>query len=61
MPTQLRELEVDLITRGHLEKGLKTLRSEFAGIFSSETVERYMAESLDALGGCRVRWDRSRA
>jgi hypothetical protein len=61
MPTQLRELEVDLITRGHLEKGLKTLRSEFAGIFSSETVERYMAESLDALGGCPVRWDRSRA
>ena len=55
MPTQLRELEVDLITRGHLEKGLKTLRSEFEGIFSSETVERYMAESLEALGGSRLK------
>jgi arsenate reductase (thioredoxin) len=55
MPTQLRELEVDLITRGHLEKGLKTLRSEFEGIFSSETVERYMAESLEALAGSRLK------
>jgi arsenate reductase (thioredoxin) len=55
MATQLAELEVDLITRGHLEKGLETLRVEFEGIFSSETVERYMAESLEALGGSRVK------
>jgi arsenate reductase (thioredoxin) len=55
MPTQLRELEVDLITRGHLEKGLATLRSEFKGIFSPETVERYMAESLEALAGSRLK------
>jgi arsenate reductase len=55
MATQLRELEVDLITRGHLEKGLKTLRAEFEGIFSPETVERYMAESLEALGGARLK------
>jgi len=55
MATQLRELEVDLITRGHLEKGLSTLRAEFAGIFSPETVERYMAESLEALGGARLK------
>src|SRR6266545_6687303 len=55
MPTQLRELDVDLITRGHLERGLESLRSEFAGVFSAETVERYMAESLAALGGARLR------
>jgi arsenate reductase (thioredoxin) len=55
MATQLRELEVDLITRGHLEKGLNTLRAEFEGIFSPETVERYMAESLEALGGARLK------
>jgi arsenate reductase (thioredoxin) len=55
MPTKLRELEVDLITRGHLEKGLETLRSEFEGIFSPQTVERYMAESLDALGASRLK------
>ena len=54
MATQLRELEVDLITRGHLEKGLEALTDEFAGTFSGETVERYMAESLDALGGARL-------
>jgi arsenate reductase (thioredoxin) len=55
MATQLRELEVDLITRGHLEKGLETLTDEFAGTFSAETVERYMAESLEALGGARLK------
>jgi arsenate reductase (thioredoxin) len=55
MPTQLRELDVDLITRGHLEKGLDSLRGEFAGVFSAETVERFMAESLDALGGARLK------
>ena len=55
MPTQLRELHVDLITRSHLEKGLESLSAEFAGIFSAETVERYMAESLDALAGARLK------
>jgi arsenate reductase (thioredoxin) len=55
MATQLAELDVDLVTRGHLEKGLQTLRSEFEGVFSPETVERYMAESLEALGGSRVK------
>jgi protein-tyrosine-phosphatase len=55
MATQLRELEVDLITRGHLEKGLVALTDEFAGTFSSETVERYMAQSLEALGGARLK------
>jgi protein-tyrosine-phosphatase len=54
MVTQLRELDIDLITRGHLEKGLENLREEFAGTFSAETVERYMAESLQSLGGARL-------
>jgi arsenate reductase (thioredoxin) len=55
MATRLHELNVDLITRGHLEKGLETLRSEFQGIFSAETVERFMTESLEALSGARVK------
>jgi arsenate reductase len=55
MVTQLRELDVDLITRGHLEKGLESLREEFAGIFSAETVERFMAESLEALTSARLK------
>jgi arsenate reductase len=55
MATRLHELNVDLITRGHLEKGLETLRSEFQGILSAETVERFMTESLEALSGARVK------
>jgi arsenate reductase len=55
MATTLRDLDVDLITRGHLEKGLAQLRDEFAGTFSAETVERFMAESLEALGGARLK------
>ena len=49
MPTHLRELDVDLTTRAHLERGIESLRSEFAGTFSSETIERYVTESLEAL------------
>jgi arsenate reductase (thioredoxin) len=55
MPTQLRELELDLIMRGHLQKGLDSLQAEFRGVFAAETVERYMAESLAALAGSRLK------
>jgi arsenate reductase (thioredoxin) len=55
MTIRLRDLHVDLITRGHLERGLGGLRDEFAGTFSSEAIERYMAESLEALGGARLK------
>jgi protein-tyrosine-phosphatase len=55
MPTQLAELEVDLTTRAHLEKGLESLRDEFSGIFGAETIERYMAESLAGIGSARVK------
>ena len=53
MAAQIQELDVDVITRGHLEKGLDSLESEFAGIFSRETVDRYMAESLEQLPAAR--------
>jgi arsenate reductase len=55
MATTIRELNVDVITRSHLEKGLASLGEEFSGIFSSETVERYMAESLEQLGGAKLK------
>jgi arsenate reductase (thioredoxin) len=55
MATQLKELEVDVITRNHLEKGLESLSEEFEGIFSAETVERFMTESLEALQGSRLK------
>jgi arsenate reductase (thioredoxin) len=55
MPSNLQELEVDVITRDHLNKGLESLTEEFEGVFSRETVERFMAESLDALKGSRLK------
>ena len=55
MATQLSELQVDVITRNHLVKGLAGLEEEFAGIFSRETVERFMTESLEALQGARLK------
>ena len=55
MATHLQELQLDPITRGHLEKGLASLQSEFAGVFSGETIERYMAESLEHLESARFK------
>jgi arsenate reductase (thioredoxin) len=55
MATQLQDLQVDVITRNHLEKGLASLEEEFSGILSGETVERFMAESLQALSGSRLK------
>jgi arsenate reductase (thioredoxin) len=55
MATQLTQLEVDVITRNHLQKGLESLSAEFAGIFSAETVERFMTESLEALKDSRLK------
>ena len=54
MTTQLGDLDVDLITRGRLERGLVSLGAEFAGTFSPETVERYVIESLEALPARRI-------
>jgi arsenate reductase (thioredoxin) len=53
MATKLRDLDVNLITRGHLERGIDKLSDEFAGTFSAETIERYMVASLEALSGAR--------
>ena len=55
MATTLRELDVDVITRSHLDKGLVGLKEEFAGVFSEETIERYMAESVGDLPAARVK------
>jgi arsenate reductase len=55
MATTLQDFEVDVITRGHLAKGLASLRAEFEGVFSAETIERFMAESLEALSGSRLK------
>jgi protein-tyrosine-phosphatase len=55
LATQLQKLEVDVITRGHLEKGLESLSEEFIGTFARETIERYMTESLEHLSRARFK------
>jgi arsenate reductase (thioredoxin) len=47
----IRQLEP--ATREHIERGLDSLTEEFAGIFSRETIERYVEESLDSLQNAR--------
>ncbi len=48
----LESVEVlDPITRQHVERAAAALQDEFSGIFGPETIERYIAESIDLLGG----------
>jgi arsenate reductase len=45
---------LDPVTRRHLEQAAERLAEEFAGVFSQETIARYMAESEDLLGDARI-------
>ena len=45
---------LDPITQQHLDHAADRLAEEFAGIFSRETIGRYMTESLDLLSGARI-------
>jgi protein-tyrosine-phosphatase len=45
---------LDPVTLNHVRQTAARLAEEFAGVFSEETIERYLAESLDLLGGARV-------
>jgi arsenate reductase len=47
--------ELDPTLRGHLEKGLQRLNEEFRGIFSAETIKRFVDESLEQLSGARFK------
>jgi protein-tyrosine-phosphatase len=45
---------LDPATRRRIEHDLDLLRAEFAGTFSAETIERYIAESVEGLSGSRI-------
>jgi len=45
---------LDPVTQHHVRQAAEALTDEFAGIFSRETIERYIAESLDLLGDARI-------
>jgi len=44
---------VEPATREHIERGLDSLSEEFDGVFSRETIERYVQESLESLQDAR--------
>ncbi len=45
---------LDPVTQHHVRQAADRLADEFAGIFSRETIERYIADSLDLLGDSKV-------
>jgi protein-tyrosine-phosphatase len=45
---------LDPVTRRFVDQAASALKNEFAGIFSEETIARYIADSLDRLGGSRI-------
>ena len=46
-------VHLDPITQTHVDKAVDDLCHEFTGIFSRETVARFVSESIDSLGGAR--------
>jgi arsenate reductase len=45
---------LDPVTQHHVRQAADALTAEFAGVFSRETIERYIAESLDLLGPSKI-------
>jgi len=45
---------LDPITKQHIDRAAERLAEEFEGVFSQETIARYMAESQDLLGDSKV-------
>jgi arsenate reductase (thioredoxin) len=45
---------LDPVTQHHVDQAAGRLADEFKGVFSEETIARYIAESLDLLGSSRI-------
>ena len=45
---------LDPVTQHHVHQAAARLKAEFTGVFSVETIERYIGESLDLLGNSRI-------
>jgi len=45
---------LDPVTQRHIDQAADRLADEFAGVFSQETIARYLAESADLLGEARI-------
>jgi arsenate reductase (thioredoxin) len=53
-PMTFRNQPMDPLTRQTFARSIESLAAEFRGIFSLETIERYVDESVDRLSGARV-------
>ena len=45
---------LDPVTQNHVNKAAEALAIEFEGIFSQETITRYIGDSVDLLGGASI-------
>jgi arsenate reductase (thioredoxin) len=45
---------LDPVTQHHIDRAAERLAEEFTGIFSQETIARYMADSQDLLGEAKI-------
>jgi protein-tyrosine-phosphatase len=45
---------LDPVTQHHVRQAAEALSREFGGVFSRETIERYLGDSVDLLGGSTV-------
>jgi arsenate reductase (thioredoxin) len=45
---------LDPVTQAHIRRVAEGLQDEFKGVFSPETIERYISESVDLLGGSKI-------
>ena len=48
------KLQLDPGTRAHVDAGIASLKKEFAGVFSPETVDRWADDSLERLSEARI-------
>ena len=46
---------IDPATQNFIRRGLERLRDEFRGIFSAETIQRFVDEALESLSGARLK------
>jgi protein-tyrosine-phosphatase/DNA-binding transcriptional ArsR family regulator len=53
-PVPFRDTPMDPLTRQTFARSIEALAEEFRGIYSLETVERYVDESVDRMSGARV-------
>jgi arsenate reductase len=53
-PMPFSDQPMDPITRQTFARSIEALAEEFRGVFSLETIERYVDESIDRMAGARV-------